>query len=92
MITYEDSGTPEIAIARPEFNVPLATMWVRSHKDLMMLGDLDGHWMLVYFAANGSVQVESTAFWGITDVHEAAAKMRQWLDHKGLIDPDYQPS
>jgi hypothetical protein len=88
VIEYEDSALPEIAIARPEFDVPLTMLWVRSRKDLMMLRDQDEHWMLVYFAANGSVQIESRAFWGITDVHQAADRMRQWLNRNGLIMPE----
>jgi hypothetical protein len=91
LIKYEDSDNPEIVIAPDHYDVPLATMWVRSHNELMMLRDLDGHWVLFYFAANNSVQFESAAFWGISDVHEAAARMRNWLDSKGLIDPVNEP-
>jgi hypothetical protein len=34
------------------------------------------------------VQLESVEFWRITDVRVAAAKMRKWLDQKGLFTPE----
>ena len=81
---YEDSDDPPIAVAHREFDVALATMWVRSHDDLMMLRDLDGAWMLFFFAENDSVQVQK--FHRVTDIHLAATKMREWLDQQGLPD------
>lgn len=91
VITYEDSDLPEIAIAPPGYDVPLAMMWVRSHQEPMMMRDGDGHYVLVFFAENNSVQIESPAFWGITDTREAARRMRKWLDSRGLIDTDDLP-
>ena|SRR5713101_7275741 len=85
-INYEDSDDPPIAIAPREFDVALARMWVRSHDELMMLRDLDGAWMLFFFAENDSVQSEK--FHGLADVHLAATKMREWLDKQGLGLPD----
>lgn len=86
--TYEDSELPRIAIAPPEFNPAIATMWVRSHHEPIMLRDGDGHRVLVFMATNNTAQIESQAFWRITDVHEAASRMRKWLDDKGLILPE----
>lgn len=87
-ILYEDSELPRIAIAPAHFTVPLATMWVRSRNELMMLRDGDGHWVLAFMAANNSVQLESPAFWRVTDVQHAARKMRAWLDDQGLLLPE----
>jgi hypothetical protein len=87
-ITYEDTTLPRIAIAPADFTVPLATMWVRSHGELMMFRDGGRHWALVFFAANNSVEIEGPAFWRITDVHDAASRMRKWLDDKDLIPPE----
>ena len=52
-----------------------------------MKRDGDGHWVLVFIAQNNSVQIESPAFWRITDVRVAAARMRTWLDRQGLLAP-----
>lgn len=87
MIQYEDSGLPEIAIAPDDFDIPTAVMWVRSHQEPLMKRDGDGHWVLVFIAQNNSVQIESPAFWRITDVRVAAARMRMWLDRQGLLAP-----
>jgi hypothetical protein len=87
VIRYEDSDLPEIAIAPAEFGVPLALTWVRSHQEPMMLRDGDGHWALIFVAANNSVQIESPAFMHVTDVRVAASKMRTWLDRQGLMVP-----
>lgn len=84
--TYEDSDLPEIAVAPPGYDPTSCTHWVRTHEELMMLRDLDGHWILFFFAANGSVQCESPAFWGITDRRVASRVMRKWLDDQGLLD------
>jgi hypothetical protein len=85
MITYEDTDEPRIAIAPSGFDPTFCASWVRSHDEPMMLQDLDGHWILFFFAANGSVQFESVAFWQVTDMHEAARMMRIWLDRSGLL-------
>jgi hypothetical protein len=62
-------------------------MWVRSHQEPLMKRDGDGHWVLVFIAQDNSVQIESPAFWRITDGHVAAANMRTWLDRQGLLAP-----
>lgn len=62
-------------------------MWVRSHGELMMLRDLDGQWVLFFFAANNSVQFDKRPFFGLTDVHKAASRMRERFDAQGLILP-----
>jgi hypothetical protein len=85
-IAYEESELPRIAIAPPGFNPDIATLWARSHYELMMLRDLDGQWILFYFAANNTVK--SDKFPGTTVPHVAASQMREWLDDKGLILPD----
>jgi hypothetical protein len=85
---YEDSELPGIAIAPPSFDIPLAEMWVRSHQEPMMMRDRDGHFVLICLGPNNSVQIESPAFWRITDVHAAASKMRKWLDANGLLTPE----
>jgi hypothetical protein len=87
-IAYEDSEDPPIAIAPREFDAALATMWVQSHGELMLLRDLDGAWILFFFAANNSVQFEK--FQGITGAQRAATKMRDWLDAQGLMLSDPQ--
>jgi len=88
VIQYEDGDLPAIAIAPAEFDIPLATMWVRSHQEPLMRRDGDAHWMLIFVAGDNSVKIESPAFWGITDVHVAAKRMRMWLDGQGLIVPE----
>ena len=85
MIQYEDSDLPEIAIAPDHFDNPMTEMWVRSHGEPMMRRESDGHWILACFGPNNSVQLESVEFWRITDLRVAAAKMRKWLDQKGLL-------
>jgi hypothetical protein len=92
MIEYEDGDVPEIAIAPPGYSVPLATMWVRSHHEPMILRDPLGHCVLLFESANGSVQVEGPAFWRITDRKLAAEKMRQWIDSQDLIQYDESDS
>jgi hypothetical protein len=87
VIQHEDSGLPEIAIASADFDIQTAVMWVRSHQEPLMKRDGDGHWVLVFIAQNNSVQIESPAFWRITDGHVAAARMRTWLDRQGLLAP-----
>ena len=87
-ITYEDSDDPPLAIAPREFDVPHATMWVRSHGEPMMLRDADGHWMLVFVGDNGSTPIESQPFWHLTDLSAAAGAMRACLDRHGLGLPD----
>jgi hypothetical protein len=88
MISYDDSELPEIAIAPAQYSVPAAMMWVRSHQEPMMRRDGDGHYALIFIAANGSVAIASAEFWGVTDLREAARKMRKWLDENSLIDPE----
>lgn len=83
---YEDSELPRIAVAPQGFSVEIATMWVRSHNELMMLRDLDNSWLLCHFATDNSVQCET--FNGLADVHLAASRMREWLDRHDRIAPD----
>jgi hypothetical protein len=87
VIQYEGSGLPEITIAPADFDIPTAVMWVRFRQEPLMKRDGDGHWVLVFVAQDNSVQIESPAFWRITDVHVAAARMRTWLDRQGLLAP-----
>lgn len=77
---YEDSNSPEIAIAPPGSDVTYCTQWVRSHSEFMMMRDSDGHWVLFFLTGSGNVQFESVAFWGVSDQQEAARKMRNWID------------
>jgi hypothetical protein len=86
VIDYEDSDEPALAIGGPEFSAISAQSWVRSHGEPMMLRDADQHFMLVYFGANKSVQMDGTTCWRITDVHEAARRFRDRLRVEGLDD------
>lgn len=87
VIKYEEGDLPGIAIAPDHFDVSLAMMWVRSHQEPMMMIDHD-HYMLVFIAADNSVQIESPSFRGVIDASKAADMIRTWLRHQGLIDPE----
>jgi hypothetical protein len=86
VIEYEDSEEPKIAIAPAEFDFPTAQVWVRSYGKLMMLRDLNRSWMLLFVARDNSVKAEAVPFRGVTDVHEAAKRMRRWLGNAGLLE------
>jgi len=84
-VEYEETDRPPIAIAPTRFNFTMAQMWSRGRSELMMQRDEDRQWFLHYFGADNNP--DNFKFAGITDVHEAAAKMREWLDERGLILP-----
>lgn len=85
MITYVDDELPAIVIVPPGSNPKSCTMWVRSHGEMMMLPDLDGRWVLFFFAANNSVQFQK--FHGTTDPKKAAGMMRKYVSEQGLVLP-----